>query len=77
MVARERRYENCEFYHDEGQGEDEGQCRFNAPFPSLKSAMMSEKFFSEASITWPTVQPAAVPAWPAECPLDCSPLILV
>jgi rubredoxin len=58
MVTRERQCKNCQYYVDEGQGQDKGQCRFNAPFPSLKSAMMSEKFFSEASITWPTVQPA-------------------
>lgn len=57
MRTGRRRCGDCEFYDDEGQGEDAGQCRFNAPFPSLKSAMMSEKFFSEASITWPTVEP--------------------
>lgn len=58
MATSERQCKNCQYYDDEGQGPDKGQCRFNAPFPSLKSAMMSEKFFSEASITWPTVQPA-------------------
>jgi hypothetical protein len=58
MATRERQCKNCQYYDEEGQGQDQGQCRFNAPFPSLKSAMMSEKFFSEASITWPTVQSA-------------------
>ena len=59
MGMSERRCKDCESYDGDGQGEGEGtgQCHFNAPFPSLKSAMMSEKFFSEASITWPTVQP--------------------
>ncbi|UCD53345.1 MAG: hypothetical protein JSW27_11990 [Phycisphaerales bacterium] len=57
MRANKRQCKDCDFYCDEGQGEAKGQCRFNAPFPSLKSAMMSEKFFSEASITWPTVEP--------------------
>jgi hypothetical protein len=57
MGMGERKCEACEFYCEEGQSEGKGQCRFNAPFPNLKSAMMSEKFFREASITWPTVQP--------------------
>jgi hypothetical protein len=57
MGMSEKKCEACEFYCDGSPREGKGQCRFNAPFPSLKSAMMSEKFFSEASITWPTVQP--------------------
>jgi len=55
MRAAQRQCKDCDFFCD--QGETKGQCRFNAPFPSLKSAMMSEKFFSEASLTWPTVEP--------------------
>ena len=57
VAGKEKRCGNCEFYHTEDQGGDAGQCRFNAPLPTLKSAMMSEKFFKEAALTWPNVKP--------------------
>ena len=57
MTSNVRRCKDCEFYLDDGQDDGEEQCRFNAPVPSLKSATMNEKFFSEVSITWPRVGP--------------------
>jgi len=55
MSTDERTCRDCEFY--QGGAEDKGHCHFNAPFPSLKSPMMNEKFFADATITWPRVQP--------------------
>ncbi len=55
MDANERSCENCEFYTS--QDSDKGNCHFNAPFPSLKSPMMNEKFFADATINWPQVKP--------------------
>ena len=55
MGANETCCKNCEFYSD--GPEERGTCHFNAPFPSMKSPMMNEKFFADATITWPQVMP--------------------
>lgn len=57
MAANEKRCENCEFYYKDSLSADTGQCRCNAPHPTLKSSLMSDKFYSDAVITWPAVQP--------------------
>lgn len=54
MAANEKRCESCEFYSNDG---DTGRCRCNAPHPTLKTSMISDKFYSESLITWPPVQP--------------------
>jgi len=56
MAANEKRCESCEFYCNESPGADAGQCRCNAPHPTLKTSMISDKFYSDAMLTWPTVQ---------------------
>lgn len=56
MASNERRCGGCEFFDGEGEGGETGRCHFNAPFPSLKSSMMSEKFYTDATITWPQVK---------------------
>jgi hypothetical protein len=53
MKANERCCQTCEFF--ESPADDKGTCHFNAPFPSMKSPMMNEKFFDGATITWPQV----------------------
>ena len=58
MAVKERRCENCEFYNSESSVWDSGECRFNAPLPSLKPVMLSEKFYKESSLNWPGVQPS-------------------
>ncbi|MCP4456210.1 MAG: hypothetical protein GY809_32530 [Planctomycetes bacterium] len=55
MKASKRCCQTCDFFDD--QTEDKGTCHFNAPFPSMKSPMMNEKFFADATITWPQVMP--------------------
>jgi len=55
MEAKERCCKSCEFY--QSQDNDKGTCHFNAPFPSMKSPIMNEKFFAEVTITWPQVKP--------------------
>ena len=55
MGSKERCCKNCEFFKSEV--DDKSTCHFNAPFPSMKSPMMNEKFFAEATITWPQVMP--------------------
>ena len=57
MGAGEKRCENCEFYNSESSVWETGECRFNAPVPSIKPAMMSDKFYSGASLNWPPVKP--------------------
>jgi len=57
MAAGDKRCENCEFYNSNSAVWDTGECRFNAPLPSIKPAMMSDKFYSGASLNWPPVQP--------------------
>jgi len=57
MAENEKRCKNCEFYDITSSVEGNGQCRFSAPLPTIKSAMMSDKFFNEASLNWPHVQP--------------------
>lgn len=57
MASGEKRCENCEFYNSKSLVWDTGECRFNAPVPSIKPAMMSDKFYSGSSLNWPPVQP--------------------
>jgi len=56
MASKQRQCRSCEFFHSEGGKGDTGLCRCNAPFPSLRSSMISEKFYSDATITWPQVK---------------------
>ena len=57
MAENEKRCENCDFYNGNSAVWDKGECRFNAPLPSPKHPMLNDKFYKDAPLNWPPVQP--------------------